>query len=120
MVSYPYEWPFGMLREAALLELDLLLAGLDEGLVLKDASPYNVQWRGSKPVFVDVGSFERLREERALGRLPAILHARPLPPAAPGLQNVPFQPWLRGSWRESSPARCARSWASRTASAAAS
>ena len=62
VVSYPYEWPFGMLKDAALLELDLLLAALDEGLVLKDASPYNVQWRGAQPVFVDVGSFERLRE----------------------------------------------------------
>ncbi|MGH2812054.1 MAG: methyltransferase, partial [Actinomycetota bacterium] len=61
-VSYPYEWTFGMLRDAALLELDLLLAALDEGLVLKDATPYNVQWRGARPVFIDVGSFERLRE----------------------------------------------------------
>jgi len=58
-VSYPYEWSFGMLRDAALLQLDLLLAALDEGMTLKDASAYNVQWRGAKPVFVDVASFER-------------------------------------------------------------
>src|SRR5439155_10297865 len=45
-VSYPYEWSFGMLHEAALLQLDLLLGALDEGLAPKDASPYNVQWRG--------------------------------------------------------------------------
>jgi hypothetical protein len=57
VVSYPYEWTFGMLRDAALLQLELLLAALDEGLILKDASPYNVQWRGAQPVFVDVGSF---------------------------------------------------------------
>ncbi|MDX6633152.1 MAG: hypothetical protein QOG26_1157, partial [Solirubrobacterales bacterium] len=62
LVSYPYEWTFGMLRDAALLELELLLGALDEQLILKDASSYNVQFRGSKPVFVDVGSFERLRE----------------------------------------------------------
>ena len=61
-VSYPYEWPFSMLREAALLQLDLTLAALEEDMILKDASPYNVQFKGSKPVFVDVGSFERLRE----------------------------------------------------------
>jgi len=36
-----------MLRDAALLELDLLLAALGEDLILKDASPYNVQWRGA-------------------------------------------------------------------------
>jgi hypothetical protein len=61
-VSYPYEWPFEMLRDAALLQLGLLDEALGEGFVLKDGSPYNVQWRGSEPVFVDVGSFERLRE----------------------------------------------------------
>jgi hypothetical protein len=61
-VSYPYEWPFGMLRDAALLQLDLLLAALDEDLILKDSSPYNVMWRGAQPTFVDVGSFEPLPE----------------------------------------------------------
>ena len=61
-VSYPYEWPFEMLKDAALLQLGLLDEALAEGFVLKDGSPYNVQWRGSEPVFVDVGSFERLRE----------------------------------------------------------
>ena len=53
-VSYPYEWSFEMLRDAALLQLDLVLAGLDEGIGLKDASAYNVQWKGASPVFVDV------------------------------------------------------------------
>ena len=59
-VSYPYEWPFSMLREAALLELDLLARALVDDVTMKDASSYNVQWRGAKPIFVDVGSFERL------------------------------------------------------------
>ena len=48
-VSYPYEWPFGMLNDAALLQLDLLLAALDEDLMLKDSSPYNVMLRGAQP-----------------------------------------------------------------------
>ncbi len=61
-VSYPYEWSFAMLREAALLQLELTERALDHGLILKDASPYNVQFRGSRPVFIDVSSFERLRE----------------------------------------------------------
>ena len=61
-VSYPYEWPFSMLKDAALLQLDLLEASLNEGLTLKDASSYNVQFRGAQPTFVDVGSFERRRE----------------------------------------------------------
>ena len=61
-VSYPYEWPFSMLKDAALLQLDLNLAALEEDMILKDSTPYNVQFKGAKPVFVDIGSFERLRE----------------------------------------------------------
>jgi hypothetical protein len=60
-VSYPYEWPFSMLKDAALLQLELNQRALRAKLALKDATPYNVQWRGTRPVFIDVGSFERLR-----------------------------------------------------------
>jgi SAM-dependent methyltransferase len=96
-VSYPYEWTFSMLKDAALLQLDLLLAALDHDLVLKDSTPYNVQFKGARPVFVDVGSFERLREGEAwvgyrqfcmLYLYPLLLHS---------LKGVPFHPWLRGS-----------------------
>ena len=61
-LSWPFEWPFSMLKDAALLTLELIDAALDEGLILKDGTPYNVQWRGAAPVFIDVGSFERLRD----------------------------------------------------------
>ena len=96
-VSYPYEWSFGMLRDAALLQLELLLASLDEGLMLKDSSAYNVQWRGSQPVFVDIGSFERLEPgEPWVGYLQFCqLFLYPL--LLTSLRDVPFQPFLRGS-----------------------
>lgn len=55
-ISYPYEWTFSMLQDAALLQLDLIEAALDEGLILKDASPYNVQFRDAAPVFIDTAS----------------------------------------------------------------
>src|SRR3954451_19879785 len=71
-VSYPYEWPFEMLRAAALLELGLLDEALAEGFVLKDGSPYNVQWKGSQPVFVDGGSVGRLRGGGAGGGKPQV------------------------------------------------
>ncbi len=61
-VSYPYEWPFSMLKDAALVQLELGRRALQHDLTLKDASAYNVQFKGAKPVFVDVGSFERLNE----------------------------------------------------------
>jgi 2-polyprenyl-3-methyl-5-hydroxy-6-metoxy-1,4-benzoquinol methylase len=57
--SYPYEWPPEMLHAAGALTLELAKSVLDEGFGLKDASPYNVLFRGSEPVFVDVLSFER-------------------------------------------------------------
>src|SRR3954452_17713380 len=60
-VSYPYEWSFSQLRDAALLQLDLLLESLKRDMILKDSTPYNVQFRGAKPTFIDIGSFEQLR-----------------------------------------------------------
>jgi 2-polyprenyl-3-methyl-5-hydroxy-6-metoxy-1,4-benzoquinol methylase len=57
--SYPYEWPPGMLHAAGELTLRLASRLLHEGLGLKDATPYNVCFRGPEPVFVDVLSFER-------------------------------------------------------------
>lgn len=56
-VTYPYEWSFSMLQDAALLHLEILGESIPEGIILKDSSPYNVQFIGSKPVFIDVASF---------------------------------------------------------------
>lgn len=96
-ISYPYEWPFSMLKEAALLQLDLNLAALEEGMILKDSTPYNVQFKGSRPVFVDVGSFERLREgEPWVGyRQFCMLYLYPL--LLQAIKDVPYHPWLRGA-----------------------
>jgi SAM-dependent methyltransferase len=51
--SFPYEWPAEMLHAAGILTLDLAEALLSENLGLKDATPYNVLFRGPQPVFVD-------------------------------------------------------------------
>jgi hypothetical protein len=106
-VSHPYEWTFGMLRAAALLQLDLLDDALAEGLTLKDATPYNVQFRGGRPVFIDVGSFARLRpgEPWAGYRQFCTLFLYPLMLTA--YRGVSFQPWLRGSLEGIEPADAA-------------
>jgi len=57
--SFPYEWPPEMLHEAARLTLDLTESLLVESLGLKDATPYNILFRGPCAVFVDLLSFER-------------------------------------------------------------
>lgn len=57
-ISYPFEWTFGELKDAALLTLDVELEALAAGWTLKDASAYNVQFRDSRPVLIDSLSFE--------------------------------------------------------------
>ncbi len=57
-ITYPYEWPFEMLKDAAILHLDILEEALEGGWTLKDATPYNIQWLNSRPVFIDIPSFE--------------------------------------------------------------
>lgn len=96
-VSYPYEWTFGMLRDAALLQLDVLERCLGDSLMVKDSSPYNVQWRGASPVFIDIGSFERLREGEPwiAYRQFCMLFLYPLMFQA--FKGIHFQPWLRGA-----------------------
>ncbi|HEY7736412.1 MAG TPA: hypothetical protein VH813_06425 [Candidatus Limnocylindrales bacterium] len=61
-VSYPFEWTFGELREAALVTLDLQLEAMADGWSLKDASAYNIQFQGARPILVDSLSFERLED----------------------------------------------------------
>ncbi|MBI4474801.1 MAG: SAM-dependent methyltransferase, partial [Acidobacteria bacterium] len=58
-VSYPYEWSFGQLRDAALLTLRIQDMAMHCGMSLKDASAFNVQFRGAQAVFIDTLSFER-------------------------------------------------------------
>lgn len=96
-ISYPYEWSFGMLKNAGLLQIELLLEALKEDLILKDSSAFNVQWRGSAPAFIDITSFEKLapgepwigyRQFCQLFLYPLLLQA---------YKDVPFQLWLRGS-----------------------
>ncbi|MBZ9998733.1 class I SAM-dependent methyltransferase [Mesorhizobium sp. B2-2-4] len=61
-LSYPYEWSFGALKAAALHHLDLQIQLLAENFVLSDASAYNVQFVGSKPIFIDILSVRPYRD----------------------------------------------------------
>lgn len=63
-ISYPYEWSFGMLKDAGLATLRIQELALDFGMSLRDASAYNVQFQDGRPVLIDTLSFERLPEGR--------------------------------------------------------
>ncbi|MDD3777308.1 MAG: SAM-dependent methyltransferase [Actinomycetota bacterium] len=60
-ISYPYEWCFGQLKEAALVTLTIQKIAMDYGMTLKDCSAYNIQFKGCSPVFIDTLSFEKYR-----------------------------------------------------------
>lgn len=96
-VSYPYEWTFSMLKDAALLQLDIATEAIDSGLMLKDATPYNVQFEGSKPVFIDVGSFEELPEGQPWVGYRQFCMLCLYPLMFQAHKDLPFHPWLRGS-----------------------
>jgi SAM-dependent methyltransferase len=105
VISYPYEWSFHMLRQAALLQLDLLSDALAEDWVLKDATPFNVQFRGVSPVHIDLPSFEPYpggpwegyRQFCQMFLYPLMLQA---------WRGVDFRPWLRGRLSGITPAEC--------------
>ncbi|HJR75717.1 MAG TPA: hypothetical protein VJ805_02055 [Nitrospiraceae bacterium] len=96
-ISFPYEWTFSGLKAAALLHLDVHIAALDAEVTLSDASAYNVQFFGARPIFIDHLSFRRYREgEFWLGHrqfceqflIPLLLRS---------LFGIPHNSWYRGS-----------------------
>lgn len=63
-ISYPYEWCFSQLKEAALLTLTIQLKALEKNLSLKDATAYNIQLQNGTPIFIDTLSFESYKTNR--------------------------------------------------------
>ncbi len=61
-ISYPQEWSFSQLKDAALLTLKIVEKSISYGYILKDASAYNVQFLNGRPIFIDTLSFETYKE----------------------------------------------------------
>ncbi len=61
-ISYPYEWCFNQYKDAAILTLSIARRALEYGMVLKDASAYNIQFHEGRPIFIDTLSFEAYKE----------------------------------------------------------
>lgn len=62
IISYPYEWSFSQLKDAALLTIQIQKLALEHGLSLKDASAYNIQFHHGQAIFIDTLSFEKYKE----------------------------------------------------------
>lgn len=56
-ISYPYEWCFSQLKDAALITLKIQKIAIEYGMILRDASSFNIQMYNGKPIFIDTLSF---------------------------------------------------------------
>ncbi len=97
VISYPYEWPFRALKDAALLHLDIQLELLEHDIALSDASAFNIQFQGARPIFIDRLSFRRYRPNE-----PWLAHRQFCdqflnPLILQGVFDVPFHGWYRGT-----------------------
>ena len=61
-ISYPYEWSFDMWKDAAIVTLKIMQIALAKSMILKDATPFNIQFSNGRPVFIDTLSFEKYIE----------------------------------------------------------
>jgi ribosomal protein L11 methylase PrmA len=95
-VSYPYEWSFSALKDAALLTLGIQRRSLRFGMSLKDASAFNIQFRGGKPVLIDTLSFERYQDDQPWVAYRQFCRHFLAPLALMGLRDIR----LGGMWRE--------------------
>jgi len=63
-ISYPYEWCFSQLRDAALTTIKIQKQALDCNMIMKDASAYNIQFYKGKPILIDTLSFEIYKKDQ--------------------------------------------------------
>lgn len=97
VITYPYEWTFGMLQDAALLQLDLVKAAIGEGMTLKDATPFNIQFVSGRPVFIDIPSFETLPEGAPWAGYRQFCEMFLFPLMLQAYKGIDFQPMMRAS-----------------------
>lgn len=117
-ISYPYEWPFRALQRAALFHLDLQIEALSAGVTLSDATAYNVQFIGTKPVFIDIPSFRKYREGELWLAQRQFCEQFLNPLLLQSLVGVNYNEWYRGALEgipagdlaRILPLRCKASW----------
>lgn len=95
-VSYPYEWPFEALKAAALHHLDLQIRLFGQGIVLSDATAYNIQFRGAQPTFIDLLSLRRYREGEYWTGYRQFCEQFLNPLLLRALTGIPYNEWYRG------------------------
>jgi ribosomal protein L11 methylase PrmA len=96
-ISYPYEWSFAALKDAAVLHLEVILACLEREVSLSDASAYNVQFEGYRPLFIDVLSLQPYSEGEAWLGYRQFCEQFLNPLLLTALFGIAHHAWYRGS-----------------------
>ena len=97
VITYAHEWSFSMLQEAASLTLKLVRAAIDEDITSKDATPYNIQFVGAAPTFIDITSFEPYRGGEPWWGYRQFCQMFLYPLMFTAYKDLPHQPWMRGA-----------------------
>lgn len=97
VITYPYEWTFGQLKDAALRHLELHLLALQYGFELSDATAYNMQFDMGKAFHIDVLSIRRYRVSRPWEGYNQFCRQFLFPLLVESMLGVPFQRLYRGS-----------------------
>lgn len=105
-VSYAYEWCFGMLKDAALLHLDLMESALREKIILKDATVFNIQFTGHKSVFIDLPSFEVYEAGMPWVGFRQFCQHFLYPLMLQSYKDISFKSWFKGNIEGITPQEC--------------
>lgn len=96
LVTWPYEWPFESLKQAACLTLELLADALRSGFTLRDASAFNVQFIHSRPIFIDVLSFVEYEDGAPFLGYKQFCEQFFAPLCMAAFAGIDFNEWFRG------------------------
>ncbi len=94
-ISYPYEWCFSQLKDAALTTLKIQKIAFNFKMTLKDANAFNIQFKEGKPIFIDTLSFERFREGEPWIAYRQFCQQFIAPLALMAYKDIRFNQWLK-------------------------
>ena len=96
-ITYPYEWPFALLKKAAIFHLRIHLEALDAGYDLSYSSAYNIQFIGTNPIFIDTLSFRPYKQESYWEGYKQFCEQFLCPLLLSSACNISYHEWYRGS-----------------------
>ncbi len=96
-ISYPYEWTFNQLKDAAIFHLDLQIFLLEKDAKLIDASAYNVQFKNLKPIFIDTLSIAEYKEGEFWGAHKQFCENFLNPLILTSKTGINFNNWFKGN-----------------------